>query len=197
MRLFYTGGTKSGQAQQIPDKSLGGYVSTVQVVSGVENAVFSELTQFALQERERETVMLALMNTLSETVEQIALTFNLPDDDRVSFKYAVVAPTYDASCNEYYFESLQSTKALPVGSQLEVIESATKYTLEYTLAPGEMIGIWLSREIADTALDSLSCSAIKELVEADEYPLAQDGELTVQIDYEEVASLSQSQSQSV
>lgn len=96
MMLYLTGAdtslTKSEVApQNDAAKSLGGYVSSSPVPNGELNILFDLISAYTLEKRKRETLGIALMNTLQQSVTNVTLKVVTGKDTLASFKIAAVA----------------------------------------------------------------------------------------------------------
>ena len=95
MMLYLTGAdtslTKSEVApQNDAAKSLGGYVSSSPVPNAELNILFDLISAYTLEKRKRETLGIALMNTLQQSVTNVTLKVVMGKDTLASFKIAAV-----------------------------------------------------------------------------------------------------------
>lgn len=96
MLLFLTGAQTSlakseDNPQTDPSRSLGGYISSSPVPNSALNSLFDTVSAYTIEKKGKETIAIALINKLPNTVKNIQLKFVTPPDAVATFKVAAVS----------------------------------------------------------------------------------------------------------
>lgn len=146
MILFYSGAEDAGLPQNVPDKSLGGYISSSPIQNGTLNNVFGTINRSDVAANKRDTRLIVIKNTTGAAVNNVKAWITGTDDSVSIIKMAAVAPALD-ECSKPYFEQISSRDALPFQGTLEVKDAEGNSLNIGTIAANGFIGIWLSREL--------------------------------------------------
>lgn len=136
MLVFLTGAQTSlakseDNPQTDPSRSLGGYISSSPVPNSALNSLFDTVSAYTIEKRGRETIAVALINKLPNTVKNIQLKFVTPPDAIAAFKVAAVSinpETYamEAIANRYQ-EPVNATFHNASFSRVSVDMEVTQY----------------------------------------------------------------------
>lgn len=181
MILYYSGATSSGLDQNLPEKSLGGYISATIIQNGTLNNIFSTVSKVVVEKNQRDTRLIVLYNNSSSDIYNVKLWIdNTVDDNHNNIIAAAVSPAFD-NCDNPYFEQIASTDALPYQATLAAHNGQGNAIEVGTVASGEYIGIWLSKTIktadfptcnGDT--NGTSDAAMTALQDSIDNPIVQD-----------------------
>lgn len=105
MMLYLTGASSSLKKseyapQEDVSKSLGGYISSSSVPNGSVNGLFDMISLLTLKNKQKETIGIALVNKLANTVYDIELKMVSEFDSVCKFKIAAVTPD-ESLCMEH------------------------------------------------------------------------------------------------
>jgi hypothetical protein len=165
MILLYTGAEKPNFPQKDPNRSLGGYISGTTIPNSFLNNLFGKVGREDIQNKVYEVRCIALKNITPGTVENTKIYTIIPESAVTTLKFAVVQSAIDPVCNAPYFESIQNGQAMPWYADFQPYEGIDNAFILPTLASGDSVGIWMLREIADTAVVELQTdSSCAELV---------------------------------
>lgn len=165
MVLYYSGADRAAMAQNQPEKSLGGYISSSLIPNGIINAIFSTISKSVAEKQTRDTRLIVLTNTTGSICHDVKIYIEQTPDTVSNIKMAAVSPATD-SCSNLFFELIPSADALPYQATLSLHNGVDNAIDVGDLAVGETIGIWLSREIIPEEFPStkgLSQDAINEM----------------------------------
>ena len=151
MQILYTGASKQGGEQLNPDTSLGNRPSGSQVPNDSLSNIFSVASLLSIQNKRRETKMVALYNNDLDNAINLTLTFSKEINSICSYKIAFVRPTVNGTDN--CFEQIANPTALPYYATFSPIVDGSVFNLS-SLEPKSYLGIWLTREY-DYTSDSL------------------------------------------
>lgn len=181
MILYYSGATNPNTDQTIPEKSLGGYISSTIINNGMLNSLFSTISKSTVQKNSRDTRLIVLTNTTGGIAYNVRIYIdNTLADTHSDIVMAAVAPAID-NCGNSYFEQISSPEALPYQAQLSAHNGAGNEINVGNINNGDSIGIWLSRTIiandfpmANGATNGISPQAITALQDAIANPVTLD-----------------------
>ena len=122
MILYLTGANtslrKSSEAPQTDTaKSLGGYVSSTPVPSGELNALFDLISAYTLEKKPRETIAVALINKLTQSIKDVTLKIVVEKDNIATFKVAAVALSESLS-----MEHIANRYAEPMAAEFHKVD---------------------------------------------------------------------------
>lgn len=140
--IYYTGSTTPGGESSMI-KSLGGYISSTQVPSGIDNSLFSNVAKSELKFRETKLIVFQAPVNVTE------IEISGQDFEGITFDFALVEPLYDSVCDKYYFPQILSSRELPLGVTFEALPNADTdppVVIPITLLSGKYVGIWLIRK---------------------------------------------------
>ncbi len=143
MQLLYTGATKQDAEQLISGLSLGGFVSKSVIPNDGLSNVFSTASLLSIQNKRRESKMIALKNNGLGVATGLSFTFSTESDSICNYKVAFVSPTVNSgiSC----FEQIINSAALPYYATFQDIANGSVFNIA-SLAKDAYLGIWLMRE---------------------------------------------------
>lgn len=145
MRLYFTGASEGDQAQTLPSRSLGGYLSTSVVPNGSISNLFDGISQYTLLNGNKEYRGVVLTNTTQQN-KNVTLHYNNLSNDPISFfKMALVALATD-DCNKQYMEQIASVDHKPVNAFF-IDNRGEDNSLSFQLDAGQSIGIWIERTV--------------------------------------------------
>jgi len=145
MKLYYTGANNFKDTQTDPRLSLGGYISSSEVANDTVGALFSSLSQRALQNPQVETKAVALYNDSDITKTYKIYYTNDSANPITSYKMAFALPA-TTDCGEQYVEKIDSANQLPVNASW--IDNRTNDNAVYiTVQPQSYVVLWISRYI--------------------------------------------------
>jgi len=148
MIFSYSGATAKGQTQLDPNFSLGGYIGSP-IPNSLLNNIFSEASQMTLRLNKRETKLIVLTNNdPSLTAKSLSFGFNVNSSCIANYQIAFVTPN-SAGC----FEQITDSGALPYNATFQAIVPGSTINIPTTLAPGQSLGIWLSRTFNFSSAD--------------------------------------------
>ena len=182
MQILYTGATKQGVEQLHPDLSLGGLVSGSVIPNDILSNIFSPASILSIQNKRRETKMIALKNNNNDIVTDISLKFSLDIDSICNYKVAFVLPTIniDHSC----FEKITNTHALPYYATFQPILNNSTFNIAL-INKDAYLGVWLIREYNYNSIDlkSKKCEDWTTILEAGNLPPNQIEKFSFLLDY--------------
>lgn len=146
MVLYYSGADRVGMAQNQPEKSLGGYISTSVIPNGMINSIFSTISRSVVEKQKRDTRLIVLTNTTGVIVTDVKIYIEQTPNSVSNIKMAAVSPATD-QCSNLFFESIPNTESLPYQATLDLHNGIGNAIEVGDMAIGATIGIWLSREI--------------------------------------------------
>lgn len=143
MQLFYTTSKNDGTGPDSPSFSLGGYVSSLQVVNADLNNLFGELSLYGEMKATTEYRAIVLKNESDSPAVNVVLELGFSENNVCSFSMAPVAMTLDSE-QRYVMESIPTIYSKPfVG---EFIGAGNQISIG-DVAPGVCVGIWFRREV--------------------------------------------------
>lgn len=165
MQLLYTGASKQGIEQLNPDLSLGGLVSGTTIPNDSISNIFSTASLLSIQNKRRETKMIALKNNDGDPAIDLSLTFVTDSDSICNYSIAFVLPTISDDCS--CFEQIANSAAKPYYATFEAVSNGSVFTIN-SLADKGYIGIWLMREYnySSDDLKKKNCADWLALLEA-------------------------------
>lgn len=181
MILYYSGASVPNSQQNLPEKSLGGYISSTVISNSILNNIFSTVSKSVVEKNKRDTRLICLTNNTGSTIYNCKIWIdNTVDNNHSNIIMAAVAPAID-NCNNSYFEQIQSTEALPYQATLSPANGEVNAINIGEIASGESIGIWVSRSIkvadfpsANGATNGTSDAAIAALQDSIANPIIED-----------------------
>lgn len=152
MKLYYTNAPVIGGTQKDPELSLGGIVSVTMVPNDYVGNIFSQASQSAIQLKKREVKLIALKNVLSTTATNIQITIGIPSDAIADYKISFTTTSGDPMCD---FEKIDNSSSLPYYATFTEINNEDIINVTpSSLAPNELMGIWLMRTFKPTVKKS-------------------------------------------
>lgn len=181
MQILYTGAVKQGVEQLDPNLSLGGHVSGSIIPNGQLSNLFSQASAISIQNKRRETKMIALYNNDGDILTNISLKFTLEANSICKYKIAFVAPTI--SSNGPCFEQIDNSNVLPYYATFQDIVSEGVIVTP-DLTTGSYLGMWLVKEY-DFSADELKSKTCTDWLALSDNPQELDQEelLTLTVDY--------------
>lgn len=147
MYLYYTSVTGQDVIQQKSNLSLGGYKALNRVNSGLLNNFFSDISQLTISNYNQNTfVGLILKNELPTGCSNIKLHFTYPTDSYSKLKIAAVSLVQDSEgfLQMEHIETPNSTPLFATFYEADGVDNAINIG---DLASGEMVGLWIQREL--------------------------------------------------
>ena len=162
MQLYYTNSQKAEGEQNNPLLSLGGYISISPVPNDYLGNVISDISRLAIDNKSRETIILALKNTLLNDVDNVKIWFEYPTDDEdnnishIKLELAIVDPTVD-DCGDFKFERINSISASPLYATFIEANGNDNAIDVGEILSGRSVGIWFRKTINQINAAPLSC----------------------------------------
>lgn len=157
MRLFYTGASKTDAAQAEPSKSIGGFVSSTMVPSGLENSLFSNASQTQMREGGSEYVLVSLKNTSGADVTLIKVYYEQTDMNLYTIEMGLILPAID-KCGDPVYEKTMNSNASPIGVTFTDNITVANAIDVASLEADAHIGVWVKRTINPAAAETfLEC----------------------------------------
>lgn len=159
MKLYYTGASNFKDPQTDARLSLGGYISSNEVANDAIGALFSSLSQRAMQNPQVETKAVALYND-SDVVKTYKIYYENDSWSPISsYKMAFVLPA-ETDCGEQYVEKIASANQLPVNASW-IDNRGENNAVFVEVQPKSYIVIWISRYINSNAVQhSMNCDVL-------------------------------------
>lgn len=162
MRLFYTGASKTGAAQNEPSKSIGGYVSSSMVPSGLNNSLFSDTSQTQMKDGKPEYVLVSLKNTTGADKTDTKIYYEQTNQSLYTIQMGLIEPALD-KCGDPVYEKTTNNNAAPLGVTFtDNILLGGAINIPSLLIDAHM-GVWIKRTINPAAYDTFtSCDNLLE-----------------------------------
>jgi hypothetical protein len=152
MRLYYSGAKQLNAIQTKPERSLGGFISSSQVVNGELNSLLADLSVVTQQDKTSQVICVFLRNELQTPVYNLYIGYALPVTEVLGIQIglALVADSLNA-----YTELVPKPEALPLAVDFHDLRitnplgtpdvDGSGFVLEEFI-PGEVLAIWIRRE---------------------------------------------------
>lgn len=153
MRFFYTGAAEYLIEQSSPNKSLGGLISKSQIPNDQLYSIFSSISLLSVENDRKEYKCIALKNTLGATKQNVKIAIAYPWPISSKIYLGKETPTFDESCDEYYFEENEVLTVAPYGTEFDDYTSSFAFcTLTFTAAAtkGDTISIRVNGVVVTT-----------------------------------------------
>ena len=148
MIFFYTGAVKNGQSQQIPAKSLGGWISNSVIPNSMLGNLFAGISESMIQNPKTQIRVIALQN-LTGSTKNIKIYTETPVDSYSTFKIGVAQPMIDPDCGPF-FETLHSDESLPYTTQVESHEGVLNAIEVNGFLNNAYVALFIVRELKTT-----------------------------------------------
>lgn len=152
MRLYYTGALIPNTIQILPEKSLGGFVSTTAISNGVANNLFPTITKTNILQNKKVIRMLALKNTTGAIVSGLRVWTNSQKYSKVNI---AVIESQSNERGHVFFELLDDVHSIPFQATLESCEGEENACEVGDLAIDQTVGVWIQRELDQTKFSNL------------------------------------------
>jgi len=192
MIFYYTNSVEPGGIQTVARLSTGGFVSGSIVPNDVLNEIFSNISLNT--ETNTQYRLLALKNTLPNTVDNIVMKFYLNEDIISQFEVALVLPALD-KCNDYVFEKIASQYSKPMTGQFQIVSDGLQID-GGSLDPGAVLGVWLCRKFDVEGNPVKSCEELGEDYN-NEVVVEKEDDIQINVMWDDAESVSSSASVSV
>lgn len=161
MLLFYTGPDQAGGVQKLPEKSLGGFVSSSIVPNSQFNNLFPKLSKSEVDRESQIIRVIALKNLTGATITGITIYPVLPVGSYIEISMGVAQPFLDGCGNENYEQV--SEDSLPYMTTLNIYSQGTPLVFSQPLLANKSIGLFITRSINEDNVPNfdtqgLSCS---------------------------------------
>jgi hypothetical protein len=155
MKLYFTTPAGQDNIQTDPRLSLGGYKALSPVPNAAFDNLFSEISQFMLSKTpEDEFIGLVLKNETGAAVENLWLWFEYSTGGYAKMLVAAVDLTVDAA-GVLTMEHIISRLAKPLYADFYEANGQANAVEIGNLADGEMVGLWLCRQLIEGLADSV------------------------------------------
>ena len=152
MELFYTTSAGEDQIQELPQNSLGGFKSAVNVKNDDFDNLFGEISTLTINQDKDQYIALVLKNTTGTAITNVEVWFEVPETSYATFQIAAVdmVPNKDGV---YQMERRRDIFDKPFNAEFFDCDVDNK-SLIGDLAIDEMIGIWIKRKLNVTVIDT-------------------------------------------
>lgn len=160
MQLLYTGAKDFQEAQTDAGLSLGGYVSNTPIPLEYDEAIFSEITGYAITNELSETKCICLHNNSLYHCKNIVIKYEYLQGENsfADFEIGIIKPFIDAEY-KVSFERVLNARQKPKYVSFEAMSigdvNAKTFLIEQ-LMPNEYVGIWLFRKVNKTRIEQIS-----------------------------------------
>jgi len=141
MKLFYSIISQSGQPQDDPLLSLGGFCSSTSVLSGKPGSLFGTISEIGIENNTPQYVCLILKNVFSQKISGAILWIESDLNNQGLFKVAIV----DSIDGE--FESTGSSFSKPLYAEFNSVNGKDDSIQLPDMDPGKEYGLWIERTI--------------------------------------------------
>jgi len=154
MIIFYTGVDKFLDPQPSPNQSLGGLVSSTDIMNGSINNLFSSISELSIKNLDRQVRGVALQNTTAATISVSKLYHDVVSSDPISSYRMAIVSLVQSDCGDWYMDKIPNETALPFGvTFITNIGEANALDLP-DIPAGGYIGIWIERTLSSTKIKS-------------------------------------------
>jgi len=147
MKLYYTVASAQNDFQTKPSLSLGGYKSSTPLPNGVLGNLFSDISMYTVKNNfGNKYIGLILVNEDSEEHADVNFWFVYPTSCSSLFRVALV----DLAVGDDgipYMEHIPDNNSKPLYATFNEVDGEANKINIGTLASGEMLGIWIEREL--------------------------------------------------
>jgi hypothetical protein len=193
MRLYYTVASQPEAVQNKPSISLGGYKSSSPLPNSVVGNIFSDISMYTVKNANtNKYIGLVLKNETTKDAVNIEICFIYPTGAASKFRVAAVDMALDAE-GQYYMEHIIENSSKPLYANFAEADGETNKINIGDLAIGEVVGIWLERELLLDAIKTQQ-NEIYQKTLTDEYryeeiELPKEDNIGFAITWEEVVPL--------
>jgi hypothetical protein len=181
MQLLYSGAEAPNKQQTDPNKSLGGYVSSSQIINGKLNNLFAPITKEDVKNNRTSTRLVVFKNDNSIKTNFKVFTTHTA---LATYQVAAVSPGLDSLSNPI-FELIQDEQGIPYQATLSSCDTLPNALIIGTIAANTIIGIWIKRTLAlenFTALDGIvdndiTCDELEDLLTSPSNSSIEEGQL--------------------
>ena len=106
MIIFYTGVDKFLDPQPSPNQSLGGLVSSTDIMNGSINNLFSSISELSIKNLDRQVRGVALQNTTAATISVSKLYHDVVSSDPISSYRMAIVSLVQSDCGDWRSESV-------------------------------------------------------------------------------------------
>lgn len=155
MKIYYTGASAHLASQTNPLKSLGGFVSSTEVINDGLDTLFSAISSNMMLKGSKESRLIALLNNSGASVT-VSVYYRNPSAEPISFlRMALIQPTLN-NCSNPYFDKLTDDSSQAQGFFVD--NRGEDNQLQFSLAANSYIGLWIERRISkNKSLELLDC----------------------------------------
>lgn len=155
MKFFYTGNQKARLAQQLPERSLGGYPSTSEIPDGLLSNLFDQISLLTRQVNKPEYRVIVIYNDDTVDYTNLKAWFDYEQNsDEVNAAYFELgyASMRVDSCGDPYVDRLGNGSAQPRGVTLSPADGVGSELTLANLPAGQYLAIYLKRVINSSSL---------------------------------------------
>ena len=144
MMIYLTGADTSLVKSSIaPQKdaanSLGGYVSSTVVSNSELNSLFDLISSYTLEKKRQETIALAIINKLSQSVNNVTLKIVVDNNAIASFKVAAVS--LDSNLSMEHISNRYSEPMIGDFYKADFVRAYTRLKILSPAIAGEVINL--------------------------------------------------------
>jgi hypothetical protein len=126
-----------------PNFSLGGFCSSSIVPSESGGAVFSGLSEYALEKKKPQYICLCLKNIFSYSVKNVVFWLDMDDEQYYQCKYRVGF----SSPQGRMFENVSTIFAKPVYVEFQTANGINDAIELPNMQPNDILAVWLERKV--------------------------------------------------
>lgn len=142
MQLLYTNTIQQSSPQKNPSESLGGYPSTSTVPSGIQGAIFSELSNLDIEKDRKNYIAIILKNESEVTATEISFWVEPQETSLCKYKVGIQGLN---SSNQ--LEIIESTFSKPYYVEFDSVDGQENAISIPNMEAGDMLGIWIERSV--------------------------------------------------
>lgn len=151
MELFYTTSAGEDQIQELPQNSLGGFKSSVNVKNDDFDNLFGEISTLTINQNKDQYIALVLKNTTGVDVTNVEVWFENPLTSYSTFQIAAVDMTLNKN-GVYQMERRRDIFDKPFNAEFVDCDVDNK-ALIGDMLEDEMVGVWFKRSLNLTVID--------------------------------------------
>ncbi len=179
LKIFLTGASIPNEFQNNPSLSIGGYVSSAEVINGELDYLFQGISEFSKLNNKPEYSLIAIKNVGKIKTGATIKLIN-PVGALSVMSLAVVEPSEDGDSNPF-FEKLQTKWSAPYYASFELPAGQVDIP---SIAKNAIYGIWIKREVSPSALVPMSVEDMNAAFEAGQ-ELPTEDDIILDINYSE------------
>lgn len=182
MILYYTNSEVYNTPQNIPNKSLGGFLSSSPIPNGEVNSLFDIVSFNSLSKNSFNVVGIMLKNTTNGDINNIKFYFNETGIENNIYDYKIGLAQVVNINNQEIMEKISNSQSIPYNSNLDICYGINQALILTELKVGKSVGIWLKREIKNSKIEELfsDIKVEERFLEGSNFPSQEDIQLKIE-----------------